>query len=242
MGKSNSSTSGNDVPNPADEVEKRSQICSDTYIGTAAALIAAGIVEEHVLPGQPGRNKMSVTFQGEERGRCRPGWLQIKRVRSKKFEVIVGVSLEERERRKAAEDARRKTEQQQLAAKTRQLRTPLGNSQMKKAKEAACASEARFKVGDVCIYWRPNYESHGVRLEIVGRYDFYQIADDDDGPYLDDQGNRVRYAWGYLARELGVKEFFYAAHRLRDLDCSIRHLRLVGTAPASTDDHLKPAA
>jgi hypothetical protein len=67
----------------------------DLYTGTAAALIAAGIVEENMLPGSPGRNKVSVTI-GK---RKEPGYIYILRRGKRYFDVTKGISSAECRRR-----------------------------------------------------------------------------------------------------------------------------------------------
>lgn len=105
------------APNQEDEVRKEEWGPRlDVYTGTAAALIKAGIVEEHMLPGQPGRNKTCVTFKGPPGlGRYGEGYVQIKRHGSK-FSVRKCVSAEETARRMAEQE----TIAQQSAALTAQ--------------------------------------------------------------------------------------------------------------------------
>jgi hypothetical protein len=87
-------------------------------------------------------------------------------------------------------------------------------------------TEARFNVGDVCVYWNPEHEAHGTKVEIVRGFGLCLLSDD-DGPYIDGEGGRVSYQYGYLARKLGGKEIFFRAHELRDEDWNLRHIRLV---------------
>lgn len=79
----------------------------DRYIGTADALIAAGLVESHQLPGQLGNGKCMVSFlpdgsrirKGSTAGHT-PGSLRVRRC-GKKFEVTVVVDDRVREERHA---------------------------------------------------------------------------------------------------------------------------------------------
>ena len=56
---------------------------------------------------------------------------------------------------------------------------------------------------------------------------------DKSAPYVDPDGNRVRYAWGYVVRGLGGTPFFSPAHQLRGIDGNIGYLRLVGSRSAT---------
>jgi predicted DNA binding CopG/RHH family protein len=76
----------------------------DMYAGTAAALISAGIIEEHMLPGQPNRGKRTaiiLTPDGKKQGR---EYIEITLKNSRLFEVKVGVSEQESARRQAARE------------------------------------------------------------------------------------------------------------------------------------------
>lgn len=84
----------------------------DYCTGTAAALIAAKLIEECDLPGQPGNNRLSVT-RGDRR---EPGYIQIRRHPRKRspdtFVVRIDASPEERERRLTAENSARRESQE----------------------------------------------------------------------------------------------------------------------------------
>jgi hypothetical protein len=78
----------------------------DTYEGTAEGLIAHGILTSDQLPGQPGKNKLSLTFcRGEPTGiRTRTRnhdehYMQVVRKGNNRFVVYCGVPLDERARR-----------------------------------------------------------------------------------------------------------------------------------------------
>jgi len=77
-------------------IEKRECFWADFFTGVAADLVAAGVVEEHMLPGQPGRNKTSVTLGR----RGDPDDIQIRRLSKKRFKVRKGIPAEERRRRR----------------------------------------------------------------------------------------------------------------------------------------------
>jgi hypothetical protein len=79
----------------SDEVRKTEYSWKDVYTGTAVALIKAGVVEEHMLPGQPGRNKTSVTFNGKSDA----DYMQIARRGPNVFIVRKGIGEEEHKRR-----------------------------------------------------------------------------------------------------------------------------------------------
>lgn len=86
----------------------------DCYTGRAEALIQAGIVEQHELPGQPGLGAGSVCYRplGVDRiaGRgwfITPGFMTIRRLPSNAFKVTIRVSGAETGRREAQQRARR---------------------------------------------------------------------------------------------------------------------------------------
>jgi hypothetical protein len=71
----------------------------DSYTGTAAALISAGIIEEHMLPGQPHRGKKIAVIEGPDGEKWAPGYVEIARKNARLFEVKAGISVEECDRR-----------------------------------------------------------------------------------------------------------------------------------------------
>lgn len=79
----------------------------DWWSGSAAALMAKGVVAMESLPGQPGRNKCAVTIrpsagrQGAPNLQCTPGYTQIYRSGSG-FRVQITVALDEQARRRDA--------------------------------------------------------------------------------------------------------------------------------------------
>jgi hypothetical protein len=75
---------------------------ADMYFGTSAALIAAGLVEEHMLPGQPNRNKVSQSFPSQDGRKWGIGYLQIFKQNSRIFQLRKGISKDEERRRIAA--------------------------------------------------------------------------------------------------------------------------------------------
>ena len=97
------------------------------------------------------------------------------------------------------------------------------------AMAAAHASPATFKVGDACVWWCPGYKDHGEKLEITGGYRFRRI-NSTTGRFIDKEGYRFDYRWGYWARAIADKPHFYPAYELRDINHGIRHIRLVGAA------------
>jgi hypothetical protein len=79
----------------------------DTYIGTAAALVLAGIVRQDQLPGQPGRGAMSAAYLADGSPKKRgstlcvslPGTLRIVRTGADRFRVTLAVSEPEQQQR-----------------------------------------------------------------------------------------------------------------------------------------------
>lgn len=81
----------------------------DRWAGTADQLVEAGVVEKHMLPGQPGRNKSSVTF-GKKGNGYGPDYVQIQRRGRYLFTVRKGISEEEEQLRKERRDKERELE------------------------------------------------------------------------------------------------------------------------------------
>lgn len=82
-----------------DEIAYQKLLNCDSFAGTATALIRAGIIEEHMLPGQPNRGKKIAMIEGSEGERWTPGYIEIIRIDARLFEVRVGIAGEESERR-----------------------------------------------------------------------------------------------------------------------------------------------
>lgn len=109
------------------------------------------------------------------------------------------------------------------------------------AMKCSLASPARFNVGDICMYWNPGHEGHGEKLEITSAFEFSRVRDP-AGRFIDKDGDRIDYRWGYRAREIGGRPYFYAAYELLDIDHSIRHIRLVGASRSETNENTQFAA
>lgn len=87
----------------------------DVVTGSAAELVAAGIVTADMLPGQPGMGKVMCTFVGGQRVRQGsyvrgndPSYRQISRTRKDFYKVLVGIADAEIDRRLAQEEANEK--------------------------------------------------------------------------------------------------------------------------------------
>ncbi len=107
----------------------------DRYLGTAIALISAGIIEEHMLPGQPNRGKASVTVAGPD------GFIVITRENDRLFAVQVSISAEE--------IARRAESERQLKANkaTQELQAALE----REAKELSALPRSRERYREDCV-------------------------------------------------------------------------------------------
>lgn len=77
----------------------------DSFVGGAEALIATGILTADMLPGQPGRPVSSATYRPHGAGWRDPGVLHITVVGADRYRVVLGVPLEERERRERTAEA-----------------------------------------------------------------------------------------------------------------------------------------
>jgi hypothetical protein len=87
-----------------DEIAYQKLLNCDSFAGTATALIGAGIVEEHMLPGQPNRGRNIVVIEGSGGVRWAAGYTEITRIDACRFEVRVGIAGEESERRRHAHE------------------------------------------------------------------------------------------------------------------------------------------
>lgn len=89
-------------------------VWGNRYIGTADALLAAGLVELNQLPGQPTSGKTMTSFcpdgskvrQGTNGPSKLPGYKQVKKV-GKKFEALIQQGLDEQKKRDVLRAAER---------------------------------------------------------------------------------------------------------------------------------------
>ena len=78
----------------------------NTWKGTAEQLVAAGLVETHMLPGQPGRNKTMVTINGKKgRQSYGPDYLRICKASRYRFIVTKGRDPQEIKRERRQQEA-----------------------------------------------------------------------------------------------------------------------------------------
>ncbi|MBI4293641.1 MAG: hypothetical protein HY661_19365 [Betaproteobacteria bacterium] len=101
-------------------VKRRDWGCHDEYVGTADALVSAGIVNAGHFPGMPGMRKVKVTVlpdgslpQGAPSANCseakKPGTKYVERASRTTYRVCVRVS-EEEDRRRSDESSRAERE------------------------------------------------------------------------------------------------------------------------------------
>lgn len=96
-------------------------------------------------------------------------------------------------------------------------------------------SPARFAVGEPCLYFRDEGTEYGAEATVVGGYDLYTVL---GGPYIDAEGERFSFMYGYLIALKGCKDtFICCAHQLTRDDCRPSHIRLVASASASRAGH-----
>lgn len=100
------------IPKNSD-IKLEENLDHDEYFAYPADLIALGIITPDMLPGQPGRNKTTVTINGRKGRAPGPDYLQIRHV-GKRVRVKVGLSQEERARRLAADRAEQAEIREQL--------------------------------------------------------------------------------------------------------------------------------
>lgn len=135
---------------------KRCLYGADEYRGSAAALVACGLVPLDKLPGQPGRNKVSCLYDPSgalcRQGSfiwCAPGAMSIQKTGADRFEVGIRVPQEESDRRKLVrKEIEARHAHEDLAAKMqrmemyKQLRHPL-IERAEKAAESKRQAERR---------------------------------------------------------------------------------------------------
>lgn len=66
----------------------------------------------------------------------------------------------------------------------------------------------------------------GTMVEIVGDYKLWRVRNP-NGVYVDKDGDRLDYKFGYLARAPGRESFFFPPCELFEPDGSVRYLMLV---------------
>lgn len=218
----------------ADHLRKESYPGNDWHTGTKTALIAAGIASDGQFPGDPGRGSTSCSYRKDgspvhQGMHARESVLRIMRY-GKKFQARVLVDEAEQKRRRAldAENKPCKT-----AAEGRcGVWIDLG---MDDVQERAAHSPARFKLGEVALYFYKNDEDeYGEKVRIVGDYKMRRVAQE-DGHYVDDTGAQFEYKPGYsimLMSDPG-SSFFSPAHQLTRDDCTPSHMCLVASRPAA---------
>lgn len=77
----------------------------DSFIGSAEGLVATGILTADMLPGRPGGPVSSATYRLNGATWRDPGFLQITVIGVDRYRAVLGVPLEERDRRKQADSA-----------------------------------------------------------------------------------------------------------------------------------------
>lgn len=219
--------------------DKTARLHADEYVGTIEQLVAAKLAEPHMFPGQPNRGKTTCTYRngqlvtkGSSKGRHDDSYLQIVRLSSRKFRLIVGLTAEERHQRE---------EQMRQAAISRAPRPNTGEKSLETIDtiseaaltfglqmcfEIAGSEAAKFRRGEGCRIWAPGSEYHENTAEITRGLNYYKVHSE-TGSRRSEDGRRFDYLLGYWAKEPGGREYFYAAHELRTLDRQIKHLRLV---------------
>ncbi len=221
-------------PERLDGIVHTTHCWGEAYRGTKALLIACGLAADGQFPGDPGRGKTSVTYdkrgiQTPHRiGIDREGSFQITRSGRAKFVVSVWVRDSESELRREAARKANNNLASLIARTTASARHPSPSLALDpgpdNARERMTSDQARFKQGEVAWYLRS--EGDWAEVEIVDAYDIQRVSRE-DGSLLGDDGRRFEYQYGYAVRCLGKTPFFVPAHKLRDSNAAVRHVRLV---------------
>lgn len=89
-------------------------------------------------------------------------------------------------------------------------------------------SSARFSVGQKVLYF-PDGEDYGSEVVIAKPYGLYSVLRD-EGHYVQTEGTRVDYCYGYVVREpRDERTWFVRPYQLTLDDCRPAHLRLVAS-------------
>lgn len=202
------------------DITRTEEIDHDCYRGPLKSMLASGVIRADQLP-QLGKASIAY-FQGEVVFRkCKRDetYLRIMVYADSTTAVLVGVSHKVAgPRRIAAAQAHAKemAEHRDEAKKREQMKDPGWDAFVK----ALPPSPARFNVGDLCMH------ISGHHMEISGDYALHKVMRK-EGRYMDDAGETFDYAYGYTARELGCREFFFEAGELLGAEGYVKHLQLV---------------
>lgn len=99
-------------------------------------------------------------------------------------------------------------------------------------KKRVAQSPACFDVGDTALYFSDDAE-YGQKVTIVGGYELYCVACE-DGPYMDSNGQRLKYKRGYVIKRHGSDHLFFCrAYCLTGDDCKPAYLCLVPARQAA---------
>ncbi|MDQ0571647.1 hypothetical protein QFZ42_003481 [Variovorax paradoxus] len=195
-------------------VEFDAGVGGDHYVGSAQALIAAGLITQAHIP-----QVASVTFfngvqvDGRKvKGMQDERWMQVRYV-GRSLRVTKGITRKERARR---EEARRQ-EAEELARTA-----PKKDPGFDGARAMNYKASAAFVIGDEVF-------AYGHAATVTSTYKLHRVRDD-EGEFSNGE-TRGDYVPGYLCRlnESG-EEFFYPAHAVRAKSGAVGHLRLVSGA------------
>jgi hypothetical protein len=129
----------------------------DFYKGTAAALISAGIIEEHMLPGQPNRPKTSVRILGPIGKKRGLGHLYVIKSGARLYRVCKGICKQEEERRVEEENRRYAESRRQAASSQKSEEKPLSQAELaqqfktKADAVAACKADGALQSFLKCV-------------------------------------------------------------------------------------------
>lgn len=208
---------------PAIGVQFEKDVAGDRYIGTADALINAGVVTAAHLP----KGTAATFFDGfRVDGRTVKGaqferWMQV-RVWGKegglsRFVVTKGVTRQERAKRQHAQA-------QQL--KEIAFNAPRPDIGFDGVRQACSTASSTLEVGTHVL-------ADGDAAVVTGAYQLRRVREK-EGEYSTSTGERISYRWGYVCRYLDGEEFFFAAHELASMAGRPTHLHIAFRAPRSS--------
>ncbi|MDB5772185.1 MAG: hypothetical protein JWM42_2559 [Burkholderia sp.] len=129
-----------------DEIAYEQLLNCDSYAGTATALIRAGIIEEHMLPGQPGRGKNIALIEGPDGKRWAVGYIEISRKSARLYDVKTGIPGAECVRRELAQQSLLQADQSAKQVEAAQQRESMELSELPRSHDQyreACVKTLR---------------------------------------------------------------------------------------------------
>lgn len=145
---------------------------TDSFVGTADALVACGLARLDQFPGQPGRGKVQCSYRADGSrstsnfDRRKEDFLQISRKGKNRFEIQRPASESERKRREIESD-KREADVKKEAARIRSERMKArGGAAASQLKVPGATAEVRYRVAEDLLEGMPSDEEE-FRLKTI---------------------------------------------------------------------------